>query len=112
MYRYSLTLDAMVNGITGLQAMQFKLVNGYETDISINVISTFLLGLLILPKLQESARHFDIQPTLTIVASDTHYIAQVRRRSRRSQGKKPGVMADQRAANSSLSERRNTSSKH
>jgi hypothetical protein len=92
--------------------MQFKLVNGYETDISINVISTFLLGFLILPKLQESARRFAIQPTLTIVASDTHYIAQVRRRSPRSQPNKPDAMVDQRATNSSLSERQNISSKH
>lgn len=68
----------MTDEVIGLQATQFKLVNGYETDISINVISTFLLGLLILPKLQESALKFGIRPTLTIVASDTHYFAQVR----------------------------------
>lgn len=70
----------MTDEITGVQTTQFKLVNGYETDISINVISTFLLGLLILPKLQESAIKFGTQPTLTIVTSDTHYFAQVRYR--------------------------------
>ncbi|OAA76098.1 NAD(P)-binding domain protein [Akanthomyces lecanii RCEF 1005] len=75
--RWAETLDRVdvVLENAGVQATQFKLVNGYEIDISINVISTFLLGLLILPKLQESARKFAIRPTLTVVASDTHYFA-------------------------------------
>ncbi|KAK2007360.1 NAD(P)-binding protein [Colletotrichum eremochloae] len=67
-------LDVVLEN-AGVQATHFKLVNGYETHISINVISTFLLGLLILPKLQESALKFGIRPTLTIVTSDTHYFA-------------------------------------
>ncbi|KAK1952054.1 NAD(P)-binding protein [Colletotrichum sublineola] len=67
-------LDVVLEN-AGVQATHFKLVNGYETHISINVISTFLLSLLILPKLQESALKFGIRPTLTIVTSDTHYFA-------------------------------------
>jgi retinol dehydrogenase-12 len=48
---------------------------GYESTITTNVISTFLLALLILPKLKESASKFNIQPRLTIVSSDLHFIA-------------------------------------
>jgi retinol dehydrogenase 12 len=80
---------------TGVQATQFKLVNGYETNISINVISTFLLGLFILPKLQESALKFGIRPTLTIVASDTHYFAPVCSCNRLPNGVNSGVTANQ-----------------
>lgn len=47
--------------------------------IAVNVVSTILLSLMILPKLEESARKFGTKPTLSIVASDTHYFAQVSR---------------------------------
>ena len=37
-----------------------------------NVVSTFLLALMILPKLQETATKFNVTPYLTIVSSDVH----------------------------------------
>ncbi|KAF2805937.1 short chain dehydrogenase [Mytilinidion resinicola] len=53
--------------------------NGYvqaednESTITINVVSTFLLALLMLPKLRESARKFGTRPTLSITASEVHH---------------------------------------
>lgn len=38
-----------------------------------NVVSTFLLALLLLPKLQQSSNKFNIRPTLTIVSSEVHF---------------------------------------
>ena len=37
-----------------------------------NVVSTFLLALMILPKLQETATKFNVTPYLTVVSSEVH----------------------------------------
>ncbi|KAI1477296.1 putative short-chain dehydrogenase/reductase family protein [Daldinia eschscholtzii] len=44
-----------------------------EMNLTVNVVSTFLLAFLMLPKLKETATRFNTQPRLTIVTSDTHY---------------------------------------
>jgi len=67
-------LDIVVEN-AGIQAGKFEQTNGHESTIAINVISTFLLAFMILPKLQETARTFKTAPTLTIVASDVHYLS-------------------------------------
>ena len=41
--------------------------------LTTNVVSTFLLAFLLLPKLRETAVKFNTRPTLTIVTSDTHF---------------------------------------
>ena len=56
----------------GISQPKFSLVNGHESTIAVNVVSTFYLALLVLPKLQESAKLFNNNPTLTIVSSDVH----------------------------------------
>ncbi|KAF2773025.1 short-chain dehydrogenase/reductase [Teratosphaeria nubilosa] len=55
-----------------VQTFKWSTINGHESQVAINVISTFLLALLMLPKLQETARSFNVTPTLTIVSSATH----------------------------------------
>ncbi|CAM6085743.1 unnamed protein product [Calypogeia fissa] len=67
-------IDAVIES-AGIMTSYFKLVEGYESTIATNVIGTFLLGLLILPKLKESASRFDIRPHLSIVSSDRHSAA-------------------------------------
>lgn len=39
----------------------------------INVVSAFLLALLLLPKLKETAASYNTRPNLTLVTSDMHY---------------------------------------
>jgi NAD(P)-dependent dehydrogenase (short-subunit alcohol dehydrogenase family) len=56
----------------GIATGKFGLAEGHERTITINVIGTFLLALLLLPKLKESAKKFDSLPHLTIVASEMH----------------------------------------
>ncbi|KAK3723945.1 hypothetical protein LTR37_001429 [Vermiconidia calcicola] len=46
--------------------------NGHERMVDINVISTFYLAFLMLPKLQATAKRFGIRPRLTIVSSEVH----------------------------------------
>jgi len=45
-----------------------------EFMLTVNVVSTFLLAFLLLPKLKETANRFNTQPNLTVVASDAHYM--------------------------------------
>lgn len=42
--------------------------------ILLSVIGTFLLALLLLPKLRESAAYFGIRPRLSFVTSDLHFV--------------------------------------
>jgi retinol dehydrogenase-12 len=67
-------LDGVLEN-AGIRTTKFNLVGGHESTITTNVISTFLLALLILPKLKESASKFNIQPRLTIVSSELHFLA-------------------------------------
>ncbi|MCJ1336921.1 hypothetical protein MMC09_002199 [Bachmanniomyces sp. S44760] len=64
-------LDAVVEN-AGVVNTKWSMVEKDETTITTNVVSTFLLALLILPKLRESAAKFDVRPTLTIVTSEVH----------------------------------------
>lgn len=43
-----------------------------EESITVNVVSTFLLAALVVPKLKESAAQFGTRPTLVIVSSEVH----------------------------------------
>ncbi|KAF7561667.1 hypothetical protein G7046_g2472 [Stylonectria norvegica] len=56
----------------GIAGDKFKLAGGHERMVTVNVISTFYLALLMLPKLKESARKFNITPRLTVVSSEVH----------------------------------------
>lgn len=63
-------LDAVVEN-AGLATPKFHEFEGMESTITVNGISTFLMALLLLPKLREHAESHVI-PRLIIVASDAH----------------------------------------
>ncbi|OKL57905.1 hypothetical protein UA08_06419 [Talaromyces atroroseus] len=59
----------------GLATEQFKFAENQERTITVNVISTFLLGLLLLPKMEETAdkdKNPTKKPRWTIVCSGAH----------------------------------------
>ncbi|KAI3401908.1 hypothetical protein diail_6467 [Diaporthe ilicicola] len=57
----------------GIATHKKRVVEGHESTITVNVVSTFLLALLMLPKLKDTARrHKGASPTLTIVSSEVH----------------------------------------
>ncbi|KAK9372110.1 uncharacterized protein V1513DRAFT_434066 [Lipomyces chichibuensis] len=45
--------------------------------ITTNVVSTFLLGLLLLPKLKESATKYNTKPHLTLVTCEMHFLTTI-----------------------------------
>ncbi|CAD0092810.1 unnamed protein product, partial [Aureobasidium mustum] len=68
-------IDAIVEnaGMSYHLTEKFKLFEDNESTITVNVISTFLLALLVLPALKRSSQKHNIQPRLTIVASEVHH---------------------------------------
>lgn len=66
-------IDAMVEN-AGVTTRQFSMAEEDETTITINVVSTFLLALLVLPKLKETAKRFNTRPNLAIVSSEVHFV--------------------------------------
>ncbi|KAK4506211.1 hypothetical protein PRZ48_004176 [Zasmidium cellare] len=63
------------NANAGLAKTKYNLVEDNEEMITVNVISTFLLAALVLPKLKETANRFNVQPTLAITSSGAHAFA-------------------------------------
>lgn len=56
----------------GITAARLEFMEGYESTITVNVISTFLLAIALLPTLRKSAMKHKITPRLSIVSSETH----------------------------------------
>lgn len=54
----------------GIATGTFRLTERDESTITTNVVSTFLLAFLLLPKLKETARRFNTSPTITITSSE------------------------------------------
>lgn len=56
----------------GLELTKFEMSEDCERTLTINVISTYLIVLGVLPKLQVTARHYGVKPTMTLVGSMIH----------------------------------------
>lgn len=68
-------LDVVVeNAAVAMVGPQGALAEGYESTITVNVVSTFLMALLLLPTLRRTATKFNVQPNLVIVSSDAHFV--------------------------------------
>lgn len=64
-------LDAVVEN-AGIATRRYHVAEDNEATITTNVVSTYLLALMILPKLRETATKFNTVPHLTIVSSEVH----------------------------------------
>lgn len=64
-------LDAVIEN-AGIAVNVYKTSEDNESTITTNVVSTFLLGLLVLPKLRQTAVQFNVTPHLVIVSSEVH----------------------------------------
>ena len=56
----------------GLTFDKWTTAEGSETTITVNVLGTFLLSMLLLPKMRETEQITGKKPTLTILTSDLH----------------------------------------
>ncbi|KAL2373979.1 hypothetical protein RJ035_007522 [Blastomyces gilchristii] len=64
-------LDAVVLN-AGVSNRNYELLEGDEASITINVISTLLLAISLLPKLRQSAKLYKVTPYLTVTSSKIH----------------------------------------
>ncbi|KAH7310268.1 short-chain dehydrogenase/reductase-like protein [Rhexocercosporidium sp. MPI-PUGE-AT-0058] len=64
-------LDAVVEN-AGIATSFYKELEGRESTMTVNVVSTFLMALLLLPKLRADAMSYNTIPRLVIVASEAH----------------------------------------
>lgn len=64
-------LDVLLES-AGVAGYKWYQAGKHERMVAVNVISTFYLALLMLPKLKASAKDFGIKPRLTIVVSNVH----------------------------------------
>lgn len=64
-------LDALVAN-AGIVRQVWSVLEDNESTITTNVVSTFLLALLLLPKLRESGQEFNFTPHLSVTCSEVH----------------------------------------
>ena len=72
-------LDVVVEN-AGRAGYKFEMAEDNESMITVNVISTFLLALMILPKLKETAMAYNKQPHLVVVTSEVQDRAKFKER--------------------------------
>ena len=65
-------LDVLLEN-AGVASVEWQVAEDNERTLTVNVVSTFLLAFLLLPKLKDTAAKFNTRPNLTIVTSDTHF---------------------------------------
>ncbi len=91
-------LDALIAN-AGVVTTRFQTVEGMEMSLLVNVVSTMLLGFRALPKLQESARKFGIQPHLTVVSSRTAFGSNMKQAMDKLQGDVFDVLSTEKGFN-------------
>ena len=67
-------LDVLLEN-AGIATGKLELIEGHESTIQVNVVGTFLLALLLLPKLRETAEKFEVLPHRAIVSSEVAHWA-------------------------------------
>ena len=65
-------VDAIVENAS-LGFAQYTEAEGLETGLTVNVVGTFLLAVMVLPKLQECAKTFGSTPHLVVVGSEVEF---------------------------------------
>jgi retinol dehydrogenase-12 len=61
----------------GIATPKFELVEGFESTITVNVIATFLMIMLLVPKMKESREKFGTKARIVVVTSDAHHMSVV-----------------------------------
>ncbi len=72
-------LDVLIAN-AGVNPSNFRIAEDNEEAVTVNIVSLFLLGFLLYPKLRETAAHHKTQTYFTTTASDLHEIAKFEER--------------------------------
>ena len=88
-------LDVLMEN-AGIVTYKWSIAEDNESTITINVVSTFLLAMLMLPKLRETSIKYNVTTKVNIVASFVHWMAAFKERSSQNIF---GTLADEGKAN-------------
>jgi len=58
----------------GVATSEYRQAEDSEMTITVNVVSTFLLSLLLVPKMKATASRYNTTPRLSIVSSEVHFL--------------------------------------
>ncbi|KAL9000010.1 MAG: hypothetical protein Q9169_001255 [Polycauliona sp. 2 TL-2023] len=72
-------LDVLLSN-AGLMDKEFKMAEEDELNVTTNVTSTFLLAMMLLPKMRETGQRFNVVPRSVIVSSDLHFMTELEER--------------------------------
>lgn len=72
-------LDILLEN-AGVASQTWQIVEKDELNVTVNVVSTLLLAVLLLPKLRDSGSKFNITPHLTMVSTEAHGFAKFEER--------------------------------
>ena len=76
--KFAARLDAELDRVdifianAGVARLKYSVAEDNESSITINVVSTFLLAALVMPKLKATAAKFHTRPTFSITSSEVH----------------------------------------
>lgn len=65
-------LDVVVEN-AGIATDKYAVAEDNESTVTVNVVSTCLMAVMMLPKLRETATKFNVTPHLVIVSSEVHF---------------------------------------
>lgn len=65
----------------GVMRSHWEMFEQDESTMTVNVVSTFLLALALLPKLVDTSKAFNTRPTMTVVSSEMHAWASFKERN-------------------------------
>ncbi|KAL2162674.1 hypothetical protein VTH06DRAFT_6510 [Thermothelomyces fergusii] len=66
-------LDVLLENAAVLSITPGGMAEGYEVQVTTNVISTFLMVLMLLPLMRRTAARFNVEPAVTVVGSEGHF---------------------------------------
>jgi retinol dehydrogenase 12 len=69
-------LDVLLEN-AGISTASYVVAEEDESTVTVNVVSTFLLALLLLPKLKETASRYNTRPHLVVVSSELHFLTKI-----------------------------------
>lgn len=93
-------IDAVVQN-AGINTRKYRKVEEDESSIAVNVISPFLLTLMLLPKLKETATKFNVRPMVTVVTSELGGFASFSERKKAAPGQLFETMSNESTADMS-----------
>jgi short-subunit dehydrogenase len=71
-------IDGLIEN-AGIMLDKWTVAEGMETSMTVNVVNTMFLGILLMPKMMESAKKHNIKPRIVFLVSGLGFQAEARK---------------------------------